>query len=381
MTTAHMTIHDTAPSECTQACIWRLMDLSIRELVRMFDEKTKLFCFKLNGTSGELVREGQSARYTAITLMGLHRLEQRGLQSPIEIMPALEGLLRNTEWVNNIGDLGLLVWLCALVAPERLEHVDERLGTRNAMQRYADAQRGQTMELSWLLTALCYWGLARPAELSGLKQLVVEVYSRLIANQGKHGIFGHAARSGSLAGRTRGWIGSFADQVYPIYAMATFAKAYGEQEAEARALQCAHAICESQGNQGQWWWHYDSSTGHVIDGYPVFSVHQHGMAPMALFTLGELTGKDFRSWIYHGLAWINGKNELEFDMENAAASVVWRCIARSSTQFKRYLNAAFELETAKVVESAKHLKVLYECRPYELGWLLYAFAGRVEHQE
>jgi len=27
-------------------------------------------------------------------------------------------------------------------------------------------------------------------------------------------------------------------------------------------------------------------------------------------------------------------------------------------------------------ESRHNLKVLYECRPYELGWLLYAFAPK-----
>jgi hypothetical protein len=26
--------------------------------------------------------------------------------------------------------------------------------------------------------------------------------------------------------------------------------------------------------------------------------------------------------------------------------------------------------------SHRHMDILHECRPYELGWLLYAFAGR-----
>jgi hypothetical protein len=257
--------------------------------------------------------------------------------------------------------------------------VDERLSVRHALQKYSDAQRGQTMELAWLLTGLCSWALACPGEQSEVKRLAVEVYERLKNNQGRHGIFGHAARSGSLAGRTRGWIGSFADQVYPIYAMVLFAKAYGDREAEARSLQCGRAICDAQGEKGQWWWHYDSSTGRVLEGYPVFSVHQHAMAPMALLALSQLTQKDFNPWIYRGLDWINKGNELQFDMENSAAKVVWRCICRKSSGLNGYVSAALQRRILDPTESSDALKVLFECRPYELGWLLYAFAGRVKN--
>jgi len=363
-------------SKSENPTIRRLLRLATAGLGTMFDERSRLFCFKLKEATNGLIQEGQSARYSVITLLGLHRLEESGGRSPIVLMPVLEGLARKTEWVDNVGDLGLLVWLCAQVAPEQLHCIDDRLGLKNALQQYPDAQRGQTMELAWFLTGLCYWAAACPKEQAGLKRLAVEVYERLRNNQGKQGIFGHAARTGSLAGRTRGWIGSFADQVYPIYAMVQFAKVYGNREAEARALECGRAICEAQGDKGQWWWHYDSSTGHVIDGYPVFSVHQHAMAPMTLFALGDLAGEDFGPWIYGGLKWINGDNELQFNMENARGHLVWRCIHRSSTRLKRYLNAALSRGSGTATESGEALRVLFECRPYELGWLLYAFAGR-----
>ncbi|PYX70356.1 MAG: hypothetical protein DMG78_19165, partial [Acidobacteria bacterium] len=187
MTTASMTTLCAGPSESTQATVSRLVDLATRGLVPMLDERTRLFCYRLNGEGGGIVREGLSPRYTAITLMGLHRLEQSGTQSPIEIRPVLEGLLSGTDWVDNIGDLGLLVWLCAQLAPGRLEELDARIGLRNALQRYRDAEKGQTMELAWFLTGLCYWGLALPVHLAGLKALALDVYGRLKNNQGKHG--------------------------------------------------------------------------------------------------------------------------------------------------------------------------------------------------
>jgi len=375
MTATHITA-PLATTEGPQATIQHLLDLAAHGLVPMLDDQTQLFCYKLKGSPDGLVREGQSPRYTAITLLGLNRLQNSGVSSPIAISPVLDQLLSNTKWVDNIGDLGLLLWLCAQVAPDRLPEVDHQLHATTALQHYPDAGHGQTMELAWLLTGLCYWCQASPGKQSELADLAIEVYSRLICNQGKHGVFGHAARQGSLAGRTRGWIGSFADQVYPIYAMALFYKIFGERDAEVRALQCGLAICGAQGEKGQWWWHYDSSTGHVIDGYPVFSVHQHAMAPMTLFRLGDVSGKDFRPWISRGLEWIHGNNELRFDMESSASSVVWRCIFRPSSRLKLYLNAALHRESAEIVESSSRLQVLFECRPYELGWLLYAFAGR-----
>jgi hypothetical protein len=381
MTTGDEAIPSVPLSDDLQASVQHLVDLAIIGLVQMFDEQARLFCYKLNGASGGLRREGESRRYTIISLLGLNRLEQAGVRSPIEIAPVLEELLSDTAWIDNIGDLGLLVWLLAHVAPDRLEELDERLNVRMALQKYSDAKRGQTMELAWLLTGLSYWGLARPEKLPGLKPRAGEVYERLKNNQGKHGIFGHASREGSLAGRARGWIGSFADQVYPIYAMALFSKAYENRGAAAPALQCGLAICEAQGEKGQWWWHYDSSSGHVIDRYPVFSVHQHGMAPMSLFLLGNVTGRDFGPWIYHGLEWINGRNELQFDMEDSSGTIVWRCIGRSSSPFKRCLNAIFEREGHEAIGSRDLHRVLFECRPYELGWLLYAFAGRIAQRK
>ncbi len=375
MTAVNIPTLAAAQPQESQGTVQRLISLSARGLVSMFDERTRLFCNKLEKADEGVRQQGTSPRYTAMTLLGLNRLEQTGVRSPIEIAPVLETLLADTGWVDNIGDLGLLIWLCSHLASDRLEDVNDRLDVRGALQRYPDAERGHTMEMAWLLTGLSYWALARPETSQGLKPLATEVYRRLEANQGKHGFFGHSSGKGSLTGRMRGWIGSFADQVYPTYAMALFSKVYGHREAQIRALQCGVAVCEAQGEQGQWWWHYNSRNGRVIDGYPVYSVHQHAMGPMALFLLGDVTGRDFSPWIYRGLEWINGKNELAFNMESAAFNLVWRCFFRTSSRFARYVDAMLS-PGAKATPSPKDLKILFECRPYELGWLLYAFAGR-----
>jgi hypothetical protein len=104
------------------------------------------------------------------------------------------------------------------------------------------------------------------------------------------------------------------------------------------------------------------------------------MAPMVLFGLGDIIRHDFSPWIYKGLRWINSSNELGFNMEDGAHNVIWRCIFRSRRSVGRYLKAGLGRYSQTVQhERAEDLKVLFECRPYELGWLLYAFSARYKN--
>src|SRR5271165_1844070 len=107
-------------SEEAQTIIQRFVALAVRGLLPMFDEQKQLFCHTLRKTDRGMVREGLSPRYTMMTLMGLHRLEEAGGTSPIDIQRSLNTLLANLAWMQDIGDLGVLLWTCALVAPGRL---------------------------------------------------------------------------------------------------------------------------------------------------------------------------------------------------------------------------------------------------------------------
>ena len=199
-----------------------------------------------------------------------------------------------------------------------------------------------------------------------------ETHQLVRANQGPSGIFGHMGTRQSLAGMVRGRVGSFADQVYPIIAMTHFSQAFADDQARDNALRCAHAICDRQGTLGQWWWHYDSANGRVVEHFPVYSVHQHAMGPMALLAAEEAFDVDFQTSINRGLEWINGANELKQNLEDANAGVVWRCISPPNAgPFAKGVRSLMGKEPRQ-----GPFETLYECRPYELGWLLYAFAGQ-----
>ena len=365
----------TRPTHQTQDAVNALVKSAADGLVQMLDPERQLFCSRMLRTPSSMVRDGISYRYTMMTLMGFHRLEAAGQNSPIAIEPVLSRLMKDGTWIDNAGDMGLLLWTCALVAPNRIPELMAKHDLKTAVDTLPDGREHRTMELSWVLSGLAHAALALPSERQRIRPLANEVYKRILGNRGTHGVFGHQAQTGGLSGLFRGRLGSFADQVYPIYAFSWASLAFEFPNALQHAADCAASICRHQGARGQWWWHYDSNGGEVIGKYPVYAVHQHAMGPMALFALTDVAKKDFSREIFLGLEWIYGQNELKQDMRDSASQVVWRCIR--PTRSRRYFDQALSMLRMNPNEPApEDLHVLHECWPYELGWLLYAFAGR-----
>jgi hypothetical protein len=353
-----------------------LTSFAARGLVAMFDTKEQLFCHRLVRTQDSLVREGVSQRYTVMTLLGLNELQSTGAECPFDIRDSYLSLMHNTGWIRGVGDLGLLIWLTAALDPDRLGDLFRTFNCETALDRFPDARESRTMELAWFLAGLAHAAEVCPKLVSPLTDLCVDTYRRIKENQGECGLFGHMGAKKSFAGRLRGCIGSFADQVYPMYAMSKFAKFLHVEDPLGPAMDCATAICSGQGELGQWWWLYDARSGGVSSHYPVYSVHQHGMAPMGLFAVEEVTGKCFDEFIYKGLEWIYGANELGVDMRDCSQNVIWRCLLPRRRQTK-YLELARSVVRAPSEHTpARMLKILCEQRPYEFGWLLFAFARK-----
>jgi hypothetical protein len=360
----------TSPSDAT---VQHLLQVASKGLPQMVDPEHNLFCYAMKRKGSGLVRNGLSHRYTVITLMGLKRLEESGATSCVGTTPLFEKLFADLSWVDNIGDLGLLMWLCATTAPQRLGDIEQQLPIGSALKQYPDAPQGRTMELAWFLTGLCEWALRDSEKKRSLRELAFDTYKKLLRNHYGGPFFGHLDHRASASGLLRGPIGSFADQVYPIFALCRMYQAFTHDKGLKLALNCGRGICDVQGDLGQWWWHYDARAGEIAEGYPVFSVHQHGMAPMTLFVLGEASGEDFSRPIQKGLEWIDGRNELMVNMEDAESSVIWRCLYRPRiARFRDLLRgklAGWDPQSTPVA-------LLQECRPYELGWLLFAWAGK-----
>ncbi len=136
-----------------------------------------------------------------------------------------------------------------------------------------------------------------------------------------------------------------------------------------------------QGKQGQWWWHYDTRNGEVVEGFPVYSVHQHAMAPMALLELVEAGGHDHRDSIALGVSWLRSHPEVIDELVAENLGVVWRKVGRQEPKkaVRAIAAAATAVKPGTRIPAVDLLfppnRIDHECRPYELGWLLYAWAG------
>lgn len=348
-----------------------LNQLAISGLVSMFDRGSNLFCHRLVRTPKGLLREGPSRRYTLISALGLQRLQSLGERCPIDARPILAALLKDTRWIANLGDLGLLLWACADAGPEFAARVRSMFDLDRSLRAFREGRQACTMELAWFLSGISHLNLTGQDH---LRDVADKAYVLLKQNQGDSGLFSHLAEKRSLSGLLRGRVGSFADQVYSVYALARYAQSFEVRKASDRALDCALTLCELQGPLGQWWWHYDAATGKVLSRYPVYSVHQYALAPMALFAIGEVVQSDFRVWIDKGLRWIFGDNELEQDLRDFSSNLICEAVRRTDTL--RFIHPALEvLSVQEDAQPHRCLEPLWECRPYHLGWLLFAWAG------
>ena len=381
---------DTAPRRSTiDSRVDNLVTLAIRGLPASYLPGTVEFAQTVRAVRGarqiELLPEGTNLRYAAIVALGLATLSRQaqagvlGAGTPGELVSAIRDHARDST---DLGAVALAAWSSAEVSASPDLALLSRLAAELASNRPL-----HTVVASWILAAAVA-SLRVTNEMVGPAVAIAQQSrNRLLAAQGPDGIFPHALPASS-SGRWRAHVGSFADQIYPIQSLARFAALTGDDEALAGANRTAQRICALQGDAGQWWWHYDTRDGSVVERYPVYSVHQHGMAPMALFDLVEAGGDDHTDEIVLGLDWLDTHPEVLDELISDRHAQVWRKVGRREpAKAARKIGA---LTTA--LRAGWHLrgldsilppdKIDHECRPYELGWLLYAWHfGDTRHTE
>jgi len=238
-----------------------------------------------------------------------------------------------------------------------------------------------TVELSWALTALVIGG-SEVAD-TALAERIADTLIRSFRHES--GLFPHGpARKGLAA--LGAHVSNFADFVYPIQALSYYHQATGNTRAAEIACGCAERMCQLQGPGGQWWWHFDMRTGRVVERYPVYSVHQDSMAPMALFALAEACSRNHSESIEKGLLWLVSPSEKIESLIDAERNVIWRKVARHEPgRLVRGLQA-----TASRLHPAIRLPAVdvafppgsidYESRPYHMGWILHAWRSAEQLQ-
>jgi len=306
------------------------------------------------------------------------------LQPRFGLDRALRGVAGYRGEITNLGELGLVLWALSDYCEEVTPAHDEIL----ARIPMAPGRLGglTSTELGWLLS-----GLSRTAQVAPARADIADrahaVYVALRANYADAtGLFCYGGRArGRLRQRLRRRLGFFDNQVYGIHGGADFYRAFRDRDALSMAERCVDQILRAQGPLGQWAWHYNVGTGEVVDRYPVYSVHQHGMGPMALNAVAEITDRGIDDALERSVAWVFGENELGRSMIDTESGIIWRSIRRRIAHGK-LIHVFKLLSLLSLQRTANHLAAMVntpgqfdidmECRPYELGWLLLAFARR-----
>ena len=321
------------------------------------------------GGTWRLQPAGTSLRYGAITALGLLRLpepDQRTVLAGMTAEDLVGQLAKGIDEISGLGDAALVCWAAAECGHGDTEHALQHLAALDRAERPVDV-----VSAAWVVSALA---AARPV--ADVERHLAAARKRLLAARGA-AVYPHTTGPG--APWYRAHVGSFADQVYPIQALARLHRSADDPEALAVAGTVARAIVSAQGAGGQWWWHYDSRSGAVVEGYPVYSVHQHAMGPMALLDLADAGGDGQLDAIRRGLRWLAGPPEGAVELVLDEPPITWRKVARADhRKVVRGLRAA----STRIVPGARVAaldrvyppgEVDHECRPYELGWLLYTW--------
>jgi hypothetical protein len=273
-------------------------------------------------------------------------------------------VLAGSDEIKDLGDLACVAWAASSVGCSGIAPLLERLS-----EEFAKVASVYSVELAWCLSALVAGSADAPADAAK------SVAARLLSGfTSESGVFPHVIGPG--AGVLRGHVACFADQVYPTQALSRYHAAFDAPSALSAATRCGEKICDLMGPNGQWWWHYDSRNGNVIEGYPVYSVHQDAMGPMALLDLQDAGGPDFSDEIRRSLAWMEEASEVGHTLIDEEQGVIWRKVGRAEPgKLTRSIRAGTSL-----VHEGLRLRPLdslfpptridYESRPYHLGWVL-----------
>ena len=316
-------------------------------------------------------------RYIIIAQIGIrHWLH---FHSDEEQLPDFwEYIHSRSNQVNSAGDLGLAIWAgvesnandCSILAGKLANNWPRLCKACNAV------------ELAWVVQALVRFSQSQPAT-DEITNMLKDAHRRLM-NLYCHdtGLFARHNREGFREVIPH-HIACFADQVYPILALASYGQYFKDRRSIDTAVAVTDMISRLQGDKGQWWWHYNVKEGTVAEEYPVFSVHQDGMAPMALLAIDKVTNKNHSPYIEKGLRWLSGQNELQAEMILPEKGIVWRDIHRR--EISKMYRLTRSILTTVGWDRAHHLagKNLFgyvvnrESRPYHLGWILYAWAEEV----
>lgn len=354
-----------------------LAPLAMTALRGMLDEQSGLFSHKAHVEGDGYRNSGANPLYTAMSLAGILRYAGSDAGRTFPVATILDALHRIAP-TGGASLQGLVAWVSVLAEDDRGERMVEQLTELRNLDRLDSASLGNALH-GLAVGADAYPG-HRDAAARTAASIVAELFLRHAPRSGLFRPIRRPRGARSAIGRL---LTSFASQVYPLHGLASYALLDGGTP-DPRLRRAGERLVGAQGALGQWWWLYSSESRRIVEGYPVYSVHQDGMAFMALSPLEALGLGTYREPLALGLEWL-WRNELETPMPTTSPPFICRAIQRRGSDPDAAYGIAPHSYAAAAARSLApwvgadrvrvapaELEILRECRSYHLGWLLYA---------
>lgn len=343
-------------------------------ITRLPEQQTAdgLFRATPRGDPGENYLSGSSSlRAGAIVLLGLLRADEVGLTHPFStgalrtrVLGALGGAdagpgeLGLALWAESRADGGAVNEICSLISL-KLPRGFERIPLK---------------KLAWLVSGLTEASarVGGGSELDSLLERAEQaLLSRKIADAGLMADYHH---------RIGGGMTPVSGQFHSLTALCQLERAGRGGAVRQAAGDLLEGLLSIQREDGSWPGIIDPVRGEAASLYPVLTVTQVALAPVALRLCGELgrTGP-LDDAVGRGLAWADGQNQLGFELVHESEARIDRGImpSRKSGAVTRGLTTAARRLRGRLLEpDSSDLILDPEVSSEDLGWLLEAWAGR-----
>ena len=348
-----------------------LVTLALGGLSKMWRPDRGTLVTRVFDGARETESEHLSARYCVMSSVGLHRAREAGYAVALDPVQVLRRGLE-LEPPTNLDQLGMGLWadaeLGADLAPALLGPLVERV------RDVGGRGRAIGRPLAWALTALSLHHARTGDRLARTAADELARFALERCHRPATALFTQIADDRPI------WPAQalFSTQIYWVYALATYGRVAGDTRCLEVAAATMRRLVALRDPLGGWAWRYDPATGGVPDPFPVYSVHQHGMAPMTLHLLVELglvAPESAAVTLHESLAWL-WHNQLGASMVDVERQTIHRSVRRRFPMNRIVYTAGRWGLARPITRVPAFLRLNPTCRPYELGWLAYAWAGR-----
>lgn len=299
-----------------------------------------------------------SIRASAVVLIGLARADEFSIDHGFSIGSLRTGLLNSIGLAGvTAGELGLALWAEAAADGAATDEIFGEIRRRLPL----DTSRMPLEELAWLVSGM--------AEAETDRDLLSEMTRALEDRTERSGLFADSHR------RLSGGLGPIGSQFHAVVALAKVETSDAGSDAGGKVAPAIRALAGLQRPDGGWPGVVDPKRGRIAEVYPIFTVNQLALAPMAFRQRSASEGDPIET----GIDWARGSNALGFDLVHPDEARIDHGIVprRHVGSLLRGVGKAARMIRGEARELPPDDLILDpHVSAEDLGWILEAWAGR-----